>query len=316
MVSIHELREDFRLFRYYHPEYRALFALLGFAFLLLKLTVAGAFLFACWYVAARGFNTDDFSLPLFRAESSVAVPANSDNRASEISAERVAILKRIAGQSSTHLVLTGSESGPETISNALPELEAESVANIDLASTESAGSSLSQSGISAITEEQIPVLSSLVVDEVYDGEPVSEGPVVRVASLSSIPDYNVIVEPTGTESDIVFNGDENSLWGYDWVVEQWRDNFTLQIALTVNRPFLVSFAKKLPPDLISAVYPERINEKGATQYSLVVGNFDDEQAAQAILEELPQSVRRYGAHVRRFGSIQDTVQILEPKIIQ
>ena len=126
----------------------------------------------------------------------MAVPASSDDSASDISAERIAVLNRIAGQSSTRLVLTGSESGPETISGVLPELNAE-----DQSSIQPAGLSEIQLGISAIKEEVIPVLSSLVVDEIddgYRGEPVSEGTVVRVASLPSIADYNVNVELTRT----------------------------------------------------------------------------------------------------------------------
>ena len=304
MVSIHDLREDFRLFRFYHPQYRLLFALLDLAVLLLKLAVIGMFLFSCWYIAARGFSDEGFSLPLAKTKPVVVRPgvdpSDSEhlvgNNTSGLAAERIALLKRIAGQPASHLVLTKSDAEPRTLNAVRADLKTESQADVD------AG-------------REVPAKNSFVADD-EQSVLLPEATVVKVASLPSTPNYNVTVEPTTSESDIIFNGGEKSLQGYDWVVDQGRDNFTLQIALTVNRPFLVSFAQKLPSDLIATVFPERITDKGETQYSLAVGNFDSEEGAQSVLDGLPQSVKRYGAHVRSFGNIHDTVGILNSGGIQ
>ena len=90
----------------------------------------------------------------------------------------------------------------------------------------------------------------------------------------------------------------------------------VQIAMTANRPFLESFASKLPNDIVAAIFPERRTPSGDVQYSLSLGNFASRQSAEAVLTSLAQEHRRYGAHLRRFERFRNNVSGFSSNIPQ
>lgn len=100
-----------------------------------------------------------------------------------------------------------------------------------------------------------------------------------------------IFQPEGTESG-------------KWILSQNAEDYTIQLALTVNVEFLVEFARKLPTEYVAAIYPERLNSNGDIQYSLSLGSFPSNRSAEAVLTGLPNELKRYGAHTRTFQEVQ------------
>jgi len=262
MGAIHELKADYRHYRQDNPQYRVLFVLLDILAVLVKVALFAGFMAACWSLINRGSVPPGATLSGNQTAPQVIAP--------DLTEERVALLKQIAGQ------------------------PADNEPNV---------SALVRTSVSA-TESEIVYRGSYVTSEVSPspvvGSVATEQPattVVQVAAVSSSDNFSaplVLVEP-GVYQD------------HNWVLARSPANYTVQIAMTANRPFLVSFAAKLPTNLESAIYPERRTADGEIQYSLSIGDFPDRSSAESFLATLDQVHRRYGAHLRPFNEIQSNL---------
>jgi len=260
MGAIHELRADYRHYRNDNPQYRVLFILLDIVVVLVKVALFAGFMLACWSLINRG------SVP---PGATLGGGETTPVTAPDLTEERVALLKQIAGQPADNE----------------PNVSALVRTSI------SAGSEIVYRG-SYIESE---VTSSPVVGSVATEQPATT--VVQVAAVSSSNDISVpvvLAEP-------------GSYQGPNWVFAQAPADYTVQIAMTANRPFLESFAAKLPASQDSAIYPERKTADGEVQYSLSIGNFPDRSSAETFLASLDQVHRRYGAHLRPFNEIQSNL---------
>ncbi len=293
MSAIHELREDFRRYRFYHPQYRLLFWLLDILMFVFQLALFGGFLALCWYIMSR--NPASPSRPL----AAVSAPAIAVEEVvtPELTDERIALLKSIAeeGLESTSggaLNSSGELLGSYTTASGL---------NDSKVLDSSATANLNASTIVTVAARELP------------------GPTpVQVESAAAIPvtPLEVVPQDQVPASDENFTDAQDGQLGTDWVLTQTPEYYTVQLALTVNRPFLVQFAKDLPSEFTTAIYPERVNSKGGTQYSLSVGNFPDKAGAEKLLAGLSTYNRRFGAHLRTFGEIQQNVANFKSKTVR
>jgi len=197
----------------------------------------------------------------------------------ELTAERVALLEKIASR------------GAVAASGLLGSVEPESV---------TAASANITSGISEVVSSQ------------------SAEPVVQVESRPGIAATLGYIEvdeiPTvfsaAGETEERFFQPTAPTESLDWVLNQSAEDYTLQLAVTVNVSFLSGFSRRLPKEHITAIYPERRNTNNNVQYSLSLGRFPDLQSAQDALASMPNSLKRYGAHARKFDDIQKNLRAL------
>ena len=280
MGAIHELRAEYRHFRLDNPHFRWVFMLAEFSFLMLKLALFAGFLYGCWYLVSGGaspVSTGTVVEVQSRAAEPIPVP--------ELTAERIALLESIAGRKPI-----GSSGANEVVPDSTDDSDKTGIeinsAVLVATSLESAGILLSDS----------PDQSSVLIPSSSSSSELED-------SLSdSIVPLPLVEQHSGN--------------GRDWILEQPPGNYTVQIAMTANRPFLESFAKQLPDSLETAIYPERRTNSGVIQYSLSLGNFNSLFSARNALSSLSQTHKRYGAHLRRFDDIQNTVSNFMRNVVQ
>lgn len=276
MGFIHELGEEYRYFRSRNPRLRWLFLLGDLAGLLVKLALFAGFMYLLWYVVNRNpvqgqGETIDAAPVASIPELTADIP--------ELTAERVALLEKIASR------------GAVAASGLLGSVESESV---------TAASANITSGISEVVSSQ------------------SAEPVVQVESRPGIAATLGYIEvdeiPTvfsaAGETEERFFQPTAPTESLDWVLNQSAEDYTLQLAVTVNVSFLSGFSRRLPKEHITAIYPERRNTNNNVQYSLSLGRFPDLQSAQDALASMPNSLKRYGAHARKFDDIQKNLRAL------
>ena len=354
MGAIHELREDYRHYRFRHPEFRILFLLADLVGLLVKLVLFGGFLFGCWYVVSRNpvqsnLVRSEASVPAVKTVQLESAPAQTSPTLTE---ERVALLREIANNKRpsvpSELVGRASTNGPGQTDPRDLNVTTASSSSSPLAPTNASASdktlSLASAADDAAADDAAPNIIAAEIDSSFRTASISRQsvqPVVQLESFTSarasggaaarlgyietdeIPDIPY-VEPVNSfrnssDASTRSGSDELSAAAYDlyvptgnvkngtWLLAQDSNEYTVQVALTVNVNFLASFATKLPSDRIAAIYPEKVNSKGNLQYSLSVGIFPNRRSAQAFLSSLPADLKRYGAHSRRFDEAQANV---------
>jgi len=292
MSAIHELRANYRHYRLDNPQYRWLFVLADMLLMLAKLALFAAFLFICWYVVSRG------SLP---TGSSVAATQPAAVAVPELTEERIALLRRIAGQTSADTtgktpnlsMLARSDSSGATL---LPH-------SYQIADGNADNSVVGLVTGNSQTPVQVTAVSASDIAAINTNSNIGIG-----GSANPIPPEAVNESAPNTRA--------RETLGRSWVLQQPPRNYTVQIAMTSNRPFLESFARKLPNDMVTAIFPERVTSNGEVQYSLSLGNFSNLNSAEAALTALPQVHRRYGAHLRRFNQFRDNVSGFSANIPQ
>ncbi len=191
----------------------------------------------------------------------------------ELTTERIALLEKIAAQSAATAVDLPASAGSSAQS-----LKASLVIG---------------RAVSTGSAERIVQVQSLPADAAPPGyTEVDEIPTVYSAHVDT--EVSFLKPPAPTESS-------------DWVLEQSADNYTVQVALTVNFDFLVEYTARLPGEYAAAIYPERRNDKSNLQYSLILGSFPSLQTAEEVLSSLPKNIKRYGAHTRKLEDIQKNI---------
>jgi len=279
MSVIHELREDYRFYRQRHLEYRWWFILLDVIWLFARLLLIAGVMLACWYAINRVNPAISFqeNRPDEVPPAEAARLSLSKKAVPELTDERIALLNEIAAGSNERF-------------KALPDRASD---NERMQAVEMSFEDLPNAAPQAETVVKVAAVSAQASDPAR-ADPAAEQPLFDAAdnAVSSLATAQTVIADR------------------QWVMYQSPDFYTVQIALTVNRKFLVSFAEKLPAHLTSAIYPERLNNNGDVQYSLSVGSFSDEASAEAALASLPTDARRYAAHTRKFDVIQRNIAAL------
>lgn len=289
MSAIHELRDDFRHYRNEHSEYRLVFVLLDVVILALKMALFAGFVLLCWYLMGRGTPESGY-IPANLEANVVVEPAEEVQPEPELTEERIALLNDIAGrpaEKSGEAATVGDVSLAGSVTPAVNAgTDPSDVARPVVVAQSSNSNAANDTFVTKTLEDQ----SIPKVIENSAGKIVTETSPARVVN----------VESSAGQS-------ESGVQGAEWVFSQAPENFTVQIALTVNRPFLIRFVDQLPPEYASAVYPARMNDKGGLQYSLSFGSFADEAQAKVALAQLSEANKRYGAHIKQFDEIQQNV---------
>ncbi len=194
----------------------------------------------------------------------------------ELNSERIALLRAIAGVSNE-----GQFSSSYPVDKDVPELTPERLALI----REIAGVSIEnhRSSINVRTQTTSNIHSPIPLKESVSDHPQSN------------PNYKDSYSLQIDSSDV-----SNVLRDMNWVFNQNPDHYTIQLALTVNRPFLLKFAEQLPSAFDVTVHPEAVNSSGNIQYSLSTGSFPTRELAQEALGHLSSDIRQYGAYARKF----------------
>ena len=112
-----------------------------------------------------------------------------------------------------------------------------------------------------------------------------------------------------TDIDITAVAEELSAVENDaWVLTQNPDSFVIQVGSTTNRPFLVSFEKRLPENQPTAIFEMLIGK--SAEHVLSYGLYETREQASQALGRLSQSARRYGAYVRKVSAVQKQIRDL------
>ncbi len=134
----------------------------------------------------------------------------------------------------------------------------------------------------------VPVVSDGTSD---DGVPV---PVTQ-------PEPQPVPEP---EEPRVLRAVENERW----VLFQPNTKFTLQLATSRERGYIMEFAQTLPLDGPLAVYPFVIKSNGRQVYGLLNGIFDTTDEALAAIDAMPAEVRKFKPWIRPIKQLQDEIK--------
>ncbi len=304
MGAIHELREEYRHYRADRPKLRWLFLLGDLLIVLLKLALFAAFMVACWFLVARGGQP----LPSVAVQSSPSEPANA---APELSEDRIALLQEIAAR--TKVNDTSASSVDSGVEEADTTVATEPVDDPVTGSGKEPVNDLLALNDARTTINDDDGSDSIInaQDDSIDGQTRSLALISSAgASITgSVANSDSIIAAEPIELPRVKPDQISEEGGSDdfWVSSQPATAYTLQLALTVNRPFLVSFTRGLPDGLTSEIFPTRRTSTGEIQYSLVAGSFSSRARAQEALESLPEDVRRFGAHLRLFSDVHQSL---------
>lgn len=138
-----------------------------------------------------------------------------------------------------------------------------------------------------------------LVDSYFIKIPIDASPAV----------VNSSVKPVKVNSDKI-----NPL---DWLNQQQKDNFTIQLATGKSYGALELTQKKLydsqlleQPENIYIQEIERIEkEKKISNYILIYGTFNSYQFAKNEVDKLPESIRKSSPWIRKIGQLQSSVNI-------
>jgi DamX protein len=134
-----------------------------------------------------------------------------------------------------------------------------------------------------VAPETVPVLQTELDDQAQD--PRGDAPV-----------------PMAAESQA--NGPV--MFAEQWLRQQTRSDFTVQIAASGNLEKLLALSQSLPDDLERAWFA--IERNGRPWFSLVAGSYSDPASAQASISRLPAPIRENEPWIRTFASIQDALE--------
>ncbi len=128
------------------------------------------------------------------------------------------------------------------------------------------------------------------------------------ASVSGVSDGTsddgVPVEVTEPEPPRILRAVENERW----VLFQPQTKFTLQLATSRERDYIMEFAQTLPLDGPLAVYPFVIKSNGRQVYGLLNGIFDNTDEALAAIDAMPAEVRKFKPWIRPIKQLQDEIK--------
>jgi DamX protein len=117
-------------------------------------------------------------------------------------------------------------------------------------------------------------------------------------------DDGVPVEVEEPEVQRVVRAVENERW----VLFQPQTKFTLQLATSRERDYIMEFAQTLPLDGPLAVYPFVIKSNGRQVYGLLNGLFDSTDEALAAINAMPAEVRQFKPWIRPIKQLQDEIK--------
>jgi septal ring-binding cell division protein DamX/type II secretory pathway predicted ATPase ExeA len=100
----------------------------------------------------------------------------------------------------------------------------------------------------------------------------------------------------------------NGFYGHDWIKQQNKNNYTLQLLGTFNKTTPAEYLKKFSLKDDAAVFSR--NLKGKNWYTLIYGSFPSKSAAEAAAKNLPKGVAEPWA--RSFASIASRLPKTEP----
>jgi len=95
----------------------------------------------------------------------------------------------------------------------------------------------------------------------------------------------------------------------DWLGQQTKSSYTLQLATADDDNYLAEFAQSLAPDMprnsqFAVLALPTTNADSTQSFSLMLGVYSTFEQAENALEKLPSQARRFGARVRNFGVLQ------------
>jgi DamX protein len=91
-----------------------------------------------------------------------------------------------------------------------------------------------------------------------------------------------------------------------WLRQQTRSDFTVQLAASGNLERLRGLSESLPETLERAWFA--VERDGRPWFSLVAGSYSDSASAQASISRLPAEIRGNKPWIRTFASIQDVLE--------
>ena len=142
-----------------------------------------------------------------------------------------------------------------------------------------------------------------VIDTVLKIESNSLSFVVAPTEKKSAPDKIEITKQEKTEPQISAPSKENGLYGENWIKQQNKDHFTLQLLGTHNKNTLPLYIKKFDLKDDAAVFQTIRNNKD--WFTLLYGHYSTKEAAQEAASQLPKGVSK--PWIRSFTSITSSL---------
>ncbi|HSM27447.1 MAG TPA: AAA family ATPase [Thioalkalivibrio sp.] len=100
--------------------------------------------------------------------------------------------------------------------------------------------------------------------------------------------------------------DGPAMFDEQWLRQQTRSDFTVQIAASGNLEKLQALSQSLPDNLERAWFA--VEREGRPWFSLVAGSYTESASAQASISRLPAPIRENEPWIRTFASIQDALE--------
>lgn len=160
-------------------------------------------------------------------------------------------------------------------------------------------------------QQHSPQAIAIVAEEIKQQPVTAAHTVVRTEAENpdAVLDVTVSVQentrPDNNDAPIV------AVLGDEWLLNQSRDSFTLQVGSSPARGKLVAFANEVVNDQQTTIYAYKVSRIGNPIYGLALGLYPDLQSAQQSIEKLPASYRQFDPWVRPLGELQD--QIIQVK---
>ena len=136
--------------------------------------------------------------------------------------------------------------------------------------------------------------------------------VSNTISFNVVADEETKTSKTKVKTTIEKN---NGFYGHQWITQQNKNHFTLQLLGSFNKTTLTNYLKKFSLKNDAAIFTRTL--KGKTWYTLIYGSYPTKTAAQAAAKTLPKGMAKTWA--RSFASITPTLEkqkILKPTKIE
>ncbi len=341
MSKLDDMREDIRLAHLNNQSYRFMFGVFKFLKGLMTLVLVGCFAVGIWYItygfenrsrtAAQDVVASAAAPEIPQPAPPIPVASMQSTEGSdqvELSAEQVAALREFAKNNRTGNNRTGNNTTVEITEPPIALARAEPATQTipELLSTSDAGNdvtNLTSRSASAEIEATLPDISARSVlaeleaklgkESLADSTqaldtlpPLAETPIIQASTVE--PALPATVEPAPVVEGAPIAEDFSVVQDDAWVLAQKPDSFVIQVGSTTNKPFLVSFEKRLPATQPTAIFEMLIGK--SPEHTLTFGLFETRGQATQALGRLSQSSRRYGAYVRKISAVQKQIRDL------
>ena len=119
---------------------------------------------------------------------------------------------------------------------------------------------------------------------------------------------NVDAQPAITQPAIVQPAIERAVENERWVLFQDAGKFTVQLATSRERDYIIDLAQSLPALDPIAIYPFLTTNSKNPVFGLLSGLYNTREEAVAAVESMPGAAKQFGVWIRPIGDLQSDIK--------